>query len=180
MIKTIKNVELQSKGIIFIKQRFRFGQYSGPWMNNTEYNEFKKAQMENPVYLGNKEGSQIFCYQYEFYSASDNLSYEAVRALILDKKIREQKRIDKAINNVSRFENTPEEYPESSQRRERISDEVKQYVWRRDEGKCVKCGSQKNLEYDHIIPFSLGGSNTERNIQLLCEKCNRSKGANLY
>ena len=55
--------------------------------------------------------------------------------------------------------------------------QVKISVWRRDEGKCVKCGSQEKLEYDHIIPVSKGGSNTERNIQLLCEKCNRSKGA---
>lgn len=52
---------------------------------------------------------------------------------------------------------------------------VKREVWRRDYGKCVECGSQVRLEYDHIIPFSRGGSNTARNIQLLCEKCNRKK-----
>lgn len=59
--------------------------------------------------------------------------------------------------------------------REQIPEEVRMFVWRRDEGKCVKCGSQTNLEFDHIIPISKGGSNTERNIQLLCEKCNREK-----
>ena len=53
------------------------------------------------------------------------------------------------------------------------------FVWRRDNGRCVVCGSQEKLEYDHIIPISMGGSNTERNIQLLCEKHNRSKGGNL-
>ena len=52
---------------------------------------------------------------------------------------------------------------------------VKLAVWRRDLGRCVQCGSQENLEFDHIIPVSKGGSNTERNIQLLCEKCNRKK-----
>jgi hypothetical protein len=52
---------------------------------------------------------------------------------------------------------------------------VKISVWRRDEGKCVECGSKEKLEYDHIIPISRGGSNTERNVQLLCEKCNRKK-----
>jgi len=35
-----------------------------------------------------------------------------------------------------------------------ISDEVKEFVWRRDQAKCVKCGSQDSLEFDHIIPFS--------------------------
>ncbi|MBF0103144.1 MAG: HNH endonuclease, partial [Desulfobacterales bacterium] len=38
-----------------------------------------------------------------------------------------------------------------------------------------RCGSRENLEYDHIIPVSKGGSNTARNIELLCEKCNREK-----
>lgn len=60
-----------------------------------------------------------------------------------------------------------------------ISEDVKAFVWRRDEGKCVKCGSQEKLEFDHIIPHSKGGSDTERNIQLLCEKCNRSKGVQI-
>ncbi|MEP0133378.1 MAG: HNH endonuclease [Eudoraea sp.] len=61
----------------------------------------------------------------------------------------------------------------------RISDKVKDNVWRRDEGKCVKCGSNEKLEFDHIIPFSKGGSNGYRNIQLLCENCNRTKSNNI-
>ena len=61
----------------------------------------------------------------------------------------------------------------------RIPSDVKISVWRRDEGECVKCASQQRLEYDHIIPVSKGGSNTERNIQLLCEKCNREKATSI-
>ncbi len=60
-----------------------------------------------------------------------------------------------------------------------ISEEVRLKVWRRDSGKCVKCSSQERLEFDHIIPVSKGGSNTERNIQLLCENCNRKKKDNI-
>lgn len=53
---------------------------------------------------------------------------------------------------------------------------VKMEVWKRDKGKCVMCGSNKNLHFDHIIPFSKGGSSiTAKNIQLLCAKCNLSK-----
>jgi len=58
-----------------------------------------------------------------------------------------------------------------------IAEAVRLFVWQRDGGKCVKCGSQESLEFDHIIPVSKGGSSTERNIQLLCEPCNRAKGA---
>jgi hypothetical protein len=60
-----------------------------------------------------------------------------------------------------------------------ISTQVKRDVWRRDNGRCVECGSKERLEYDHIIPFSKGGSDTARNIQLLCEICNRKKSNNI-
>jgi hypothetical protein len=59
--------------------------------------------------------------------------------------------------------------------RKPISSKVRDEVWRRDEGKCAKCGSRKNLEFDHIVPVSKGGSNTARNIELLCQDCNRAK-----
>ncbi len=59
--------------------------------------------------------------------------------------------------------------------REPISQSVQDKVWNRDGGRCVKCGSNIKLEFDHIIPFSKGGANTYRNLQLLCEKCNRKK-----
>lgn len=64
-------------------------------------------------------------------------------------------------------------------RRQGISRDVKNAVWRRDGGCCVECGSKEHLEYDHIIPHSKGGSDTERNIQLLCMKCNRAKHAQI-
>jgi len=71
------------------------------------------------------------------------------------------------------------ELDDSVERREPIPDDVKIFVWRRDQGKCVKCGSTKDLEFDHIIPHSKGGSSTARNIQLLCAVCNGIKGPNL-
>jgi len=53
---------------------------------------------------------------------------------------------------------------------------VKLEVWQRDKGKCVKCGSNKNLHFDHIIPYSKGGSSlVAENIQLLCVKHNIEK-----
>ena len=64
---------------------------------------------------------------------------------------------------------------EANESRQAIPSEVRREVWRRDQGKCVKCGSRENLEYDHIIPVSKGGSNTARNIELLCEIHNREK-----
>jgi len=56
-----------------------------------------------------------------------------------------------------------------------IPSDVQKEVWKRDGGRCIKCGSSVNLHFDHIIPFSKGGSNTVENIQILCSKCNIGK-----
>ncbi len=64
---------------------------------------------------------------------------------------------------------------EEGRSRRAVPERVRQEVWRRDNGQCVKCDSRLNLEFDHIVPVSRGGSNTARNIELLCESCNRRK-----
>lgn len=57
-----------------------------------------------------------------------------------------------------------------------IPTEVKLKVWDRDRGKCTDCGASDNLHFDHIIPFSKGGSSlVAENIQLLCARHNLSK-----
>jgi hypothetical protein len=61
-----------------------------------------------------------------------------------------------------------------------ISETTKKVVFTRDGGKCKCCGSSLSLEYDHITPYSCGGSGEVSNIQLLCQKCNRSKSNSCY
>ena len=57
-----------------------------------------------------------------------------------------------------------------------IPSEVKAQVWKRDKGKCVQCGSKEHLHFDHILPYSKGGTSRDvRNIQLLCAKHNLQK-----
>ena len=57
-----------------------------------------------------------------------------------------------------------------------IPTSVKVDVWKRDKGRCVICGSIKNLHYDHDIPYSKGGSSiTVANVRLLCAKHNLEK-----
>ncbi len=67
-------------------------------------------------------------------------------------------------------------YSDSEQSTPRyISKKVRKAVWMRDRGRCVECGSSRDLEFDHIIPVSKGGSNDAKNVQILCAKCNRKK-----
>jgi hypothetical protein len=53
---------------------------------------------------------------------------------------------------------------------------VKLEVWKRDKGCCVECGATSGLHFDHIIPYSKGGSSKEpANIQILCGRHNLAK-----
>lgn len=61
-----------------------------------------------------------------------------------------------------------------------IPSTVKQAVWKRDGGKCCECGSNQNLHFDHIIPYSKGGTSLiAENIQLLCAEHNLRKSAKI-
>jgi hypothetical protein len=61
-----------------------------------------------------------------------------------------------------------------------IPSAVKLEVWKRDKGRCVKCGCKENLHFDHIIPYSQGGSSKRsENIQILCSKRNLEKRDNI-
>ena len=57
-----------------------------------------------------------------------------------------------------------------------IPTSVKLDVWKRDRGKCTQWGSSDNLHFDHILPYSKGGTSFKaENIQLLCARHNLQK-----
>ena len=61
-----------------------------------------------------------------------------------------------------------------------IPPEVKLAVFKRDRGRCVKCGAVDGLHFDHILAYSRGGSSvTTENIQLLCARHNLQKSARI-
>ena len=56
---------------------------------------------------------------------------------------------------------------------------MKQKAYNAQGGRCRHCGrhgSMKDMEADHIVPYSKGGRTTYSNLQILCRPCNRSKG----
>ncbi len=52
-------------------------------------------------------------------------------------------------------------------------------VLKRENQICSDCGKSvkdEDVEFDHIIPWSKGGSSDENNVRLLCRDCNRKRG----
>lgn len=115
--------------------------------------------------------SQLFLFRDSIYAATG--PYTESECMLLVAELADKERT--LFEALSQKQDSPEVREALSDRR-RIPEKVRIAVWRRDQGQCARCSSRLNLEYDHIIPVAEGGGNTVRNIELLCEKCNRSKG----
>lgn len=67
-----------------------------------------------------------------------------------------------------------EEEPDPPRRKSlRLS--VRRKVMERDKYRCLKCGTHKDLQVDHIVPVTKGGADDIDNLQTLCRKCNYEK-----
>jgi 5-methylcytosine-specific restriction endonuclease McrA len=56
---------------------------------------------------------------------------------------------------------------------------IRQTVINRD-GCCQLCGTEERLTVDHIVPRVLGGDDNLNNLQVLCSRCNSSKGGRFF
>ena len=133
-----------------------------------------QTQLENEPVKLTVNGKYQWVFKGYVYQVNGDYSDEQIRLLILEDFDKERRYFEKL---KAKFDGT--KAAESVYERPRIPENVRVEVWRRDGGKCARCGSQEKLEYDHIVPISKGGSNTARNIELLCEKHNRSKSNNV-
>jgi hypothetical protein len=52
-----------------------------------------------------------------------------------------------------------------------IPEAVRLSVWRRDGGKCARCGSREGLDFGFLVAAPRGGTPAAQNVQLLCARC---------
>jgi hypothetical protein len=128
---------------------------------------------KNPVEILSTPQHRYLWVDDAFYEFESSLTFDQAVALVREGGLKRARKIQRAVEvtQASQFGTRVQ--------REAISDAVKHHIWVRDEGRCVNCGSPTELQFDHVIPLALGGSNELANLQLLCAVCNRRKGANL-
>jgi len=134
--------------------------------------ELERLQREQPIELIEAEGRRWWWFRDSFYWEDEQLTAHDVMALVVERERRRQRQLERAHAALERERG-------GVARREPIPREVRLAVWQRDGGRCIECGSDFDLQYDHVIPFSMGGASTTENLQLLCAPCNRAKGDSL-
>ena len=142
-------------------------------MHKDEFQGWLSRTTQYPVCFGTIAARQYWLFQGKWHWDNDGLSPAQVHALLVTKEQRTQQRINRAQGMVAMQQAT------APPTRGAIPDDLKQYVWQRDGGRCRQCGSNIELQFDHIIPLAFGGATTEQNLQILCGPCNRRKGASI-
>ncbi len=132
-----------------------------------------RAQLDEPVALARDARRCTWAFEDRFYAEEDGLEARDVVALIRERERRARRRLERAHATLAR------DAVASVPARERIPREIRRAVFERDGGRCVDCGSRFDIQYDHVIPFSLGGASSVENLQILCLDCNIRKGASL-
>lgn len=102
----------------------------------------------------------------------DQLDFGHILATISEKLIKQRAAYLKLKLIQRETRNT-----ENRRKRKRFGTMEFRKLAERDGFKCAICNTTKELEIDHIIPFSKGGNDDLSNLQLLCRTCNAQKGA---
>ena len=150
----------------------------GKWNSNeNKYAAVSKADFDEQLREPVRSSSTLFWfYRNRLVKVVGDEPKDELALRVKHKVLSHEKALAKIKREVDAFENFEKL---DGNKRVPIPEHIRMFVWQRDGGRCVTCGCRERLEYDHIIPLAVGGSNTERNIQLLCEPCNRKKGASV-
>lgn len=130
------------------------------------------TQKDQPVALCGINNKMLWYFHDRFYWDDDGLTDDDVNALVLQRERRLQQKLQSARSLMHAEEaGRPMRTP--------ISSDLRRAVFERDGGRCVQCGSSFDIQYDHILPVTLGGATTIENLQVLCAECNRRKSDSL-
>ncbi|WP_429426454.1 HNH endonuclease [Nocardia sp. GAS34] len=139
----------------------------------TDYQQKLQSAASYPVPFLRIGDRTYWLYGGKWFWDNDGLQANEVYALLEARDQRRRATVNRAQSLVA-IQQNPAPY-----RRGAIPEDVRLLVWARDQASCRKCGSNVELQLDHIIPVSMGGASTPENLEVLCGPCNRRKGASL-
>lgn len=155
----------------FLRRRFVSGRREFRFISGRAHRSILRDQEAAPVAVAEDAPRTWWMFRGRFFWEDEGLTADEVMALAHERERRRRRRIDRAVDMMLADAGA------AGPRREAIPEEVRRQVFRRDGGRCSRCGSGELLQFDHVIPVALGGASTADNLQLLCAPCNRDKGA---
>ena len=182
MLREITNGAIVRRDLTLFGWRWHFARgttVGGPAWSTRRARAIDAAQRERPVELMRDGRRCTWLFEDRFYWEDEGLKARDVLALVRERERRVRRRLERAHATLALDATPGSGSGAAAPRRERIPREVRQAVFERDGGRCVECGSDFELQYDHVIPLALGGATTLENLQILCAPCNGRKGASL-
>jgi hypothetical protein len=133
-----------------------------------EIDRLERIQETQPVSVGANDSRTWWWFEDRFYWEDEGYDSGDVLALVRDRQRKKRRQLQRAKDLLVADQ-------VKGSHREPIPRDVRRAVFTRDGGSCAECGSNFDLQYDHILPVTLGGATTVENLQILCADCNRRK-----
>lgn len=140
--------------------------------HHLEYSERRftrlaRSQFVQPVLVAKRNGRRWWWYSDRFWWDDVGLSGREVEALVLQADATRQQRAEHLAKTRAAI--LGEELPSALEGS--VSPVIRFAVRCRDRGRCVDCGTGRDLEYDQIVPYSRGGWRWIANVELRCAQC---------
>lgn len=174
-LRRVAGARIEQSGFwIFATYHFFFTAARAFDIDASGYRRLVAEREQHGVSLVGRDRDRVLWWTEQgFYWGDPELGREEVELLLWNRQRRQESQLDRLHKIRVRADHL------ERSRRERIPDEVRVLVWERDEGVCVRCGAEDDLQFDHVIPVAKGGGTSAENVQILCGDCNRAKSSSI-